>query len=87
MIKVICIKKTVSATGRFLKKGEFFYVNEIHLNYYTDDSLRRDLYIRSIPIWDLKNHNNYFIIGYYNSADFLTLDEWREQQIDKILNT
>lgn len=86
MVKVICIKKTSNVTGRVLKRGEFFYVIKGHLNNYIDDIYRHGLYIKTIPIWDLID-NNYSIIGNYNSAYFLTLDEWREHQINKILNT
>lgn len=81
MIKIVCIKDTVNSIGILIKSGEILYMNEEQLNY-------KD--ISSMAVWGLKDHRdhkNYFIIGYYNIVDFITLDKWREKQINKILNT
>jgi hypothetical protein len=70
MIKLICIRDTKDYYYSSIKKGE------IILSYY-------DYKYGTIPCWVLQQTP--LFIGYFNSADFLPLDEWRVQQINKIL--
>lgn len=70
MIKLICIRDTKNYYYSRIKKGEIILSDYDH-NY------------GIIPCWVLQQTP--LFIGYFKSADFLPLEDYREKIINKIL--
>ena len=69
---IICIKDTSEyyGNGTMIKKGQIIFYSKRN-------------YSSKIVILKSKNEDYY---GLFDETNFITLEEWREQQIDKILN-
>jgi len=81
MIKVICIKDCCN-----LWLNEFNNLENVFLNkfYYLHKGIYRFVkkeYFYSVHLNETFNS----FIGYYKMDNFLTMEEWREYQINKIL--
>ena len=83
MIKIICLNKTngLFKDQEVIEKGEILNVN---INMY-DKNLKYSIYkIENDKIFNMIINNEY--IGEYNYSDFCTLEEFRENRLNKILN-
>ena len=72
MIKVFCIKSfKYSVSKKEIIKGNIYFT----------------ISVITTPNWSIIPiyNNNEEFLGTFHKMDFITLDEWRDQQIDKIL--
>ena len=74
LIKLICVKDTKSYDTT-IEKGDIVYSNQYYEPYIENN----------IAIF-ISSQETTIVLGYYKAIDFLPLDKFREQQIDKILN-
>jgi hypothetical protein len=70
LIKLICIKECIAYTYK-IKKGDI-----VETDYFSN--------LSKIAIF-IPSYKATIILGYFNSADFLPLEDHREQIINKIL--